>query len=380
MQNTANRLVILLVGLASIFIIIWGINYSAYIINTLLLAVVITITILPMPAWFKHKGLPSWLSLVLTILIVAGVIALVLFLIVFSVTKLATEIPTYLASMAERQSEVTATPEQTQTLGTQAETLISPEIVLQIVNKIVAIVVPVIAQVAMVLLIFVFMLAAAFTLPAVTRRGLPVDAPILGQVEKFTEDVRQYITVMTVINFLVGLGDTIFLWIVGVDFAILWGLLAWFLGYIPTIGFWLAMIPPLILAWAQFGVQTALIVFLGYVLINGSVGNFVQPKMMGDRLKISPVVVFVSLFVWGWLLGGIGAILSVPMTMIVLAVLENFESTRWLVLLVRATPERQEGERKAALERLKGTWGSVRNTAMKTVGMSPDRMSGDKGG
>jgi predicted PurR-regulated permease PerM len=79
-------------------------------------------------------------------------------------------------------------------------------------------------------------------------------------------------------------------------------------------------------------------------------------------------------------LGGIGAILSVPMTMIVLAVLENFESTRWLVLLVRATPERQEGERKAALERLKGTWGSVRNTAMKTVGMSPDRMSGDKGG
>jgi predicted PurR-regulated permease PerM len=145
-----------------------------------------------------------------------------------------------------------------------------------------------------------------------------------------------------------------------VDFALLWGILAWFLGYIPSIGFWLALIPPVILAWAQYGVTTALIVFAGYVLINGSVQNILQPRMMGERLQISPVVVFVSLFVWGWLLGGIGAILAVPLTMMILIVLDSFDGTRWLVVLVRFSPGHTEGERREALGRVQGMWDWVK--------------------
>jgi predicted PurR-regulated permease PerM len=132
------------------------------------------------------------------------------------------------------------------------------------------------------------------------------------------------------------------------------------MGYIPSIGFWLALIPPVLLAWAKYGVQQALIVFLMYVLINGAVQNLLQPKMMGDRLKISPVVVFVSLFVWAWLLGGIGAILAVPCTLLIVSILDSFDSTRWLVALIRVGTESEPGEKLAAIDQLKNSWGRVR--------------------
>jgi predicted PurR-regulated permease PerM len=169
-------------------------------------------------------------------------------------------------------------------------------------------------------------------------------------------------TVLTGVNFLVGLGDTVFLLFLGVDYALLWGLLAWFMGYIPSIGFMIALIPPVLMAYAQYGLQTALVVLVGYIVINGGVQNFYQPKVMGQRLKISPVVVFVSLFIWGYLLGGIGAILAVPLTLIVLIIMENFEGTRPLAVLMRYTGEDQEGERQEALKNMKGLWGKVRGT------------------
>jgi predicted PurR-regulated permease PerM len=165
----------------------------------------------------------------------------------------------------------------------------------------------------------------------------------------------------------VGLGDAIFLALLGVDYAVLCGLLAWFMGYIPSIGFIIALIPPMLMAYAQYGLQTALIVLLGYILINGGIQNFYQPKVMGQRLKISPVVVFVSLFVWGYQLGGIGAILAVPMTMLVLIIMENFEGTRPVAILMRYTGEENKEERKKAEEQIQGLWGKVKET------INPDR-------
>ena len=129
-----------------------------------------------------------------------------------------------------------------------------------------------------------------------------------------------------------------------------------------SIGFLIALIPPVLMAYAQYGLQTALIVLIGYILINGGVQNFIQPKMMGQSLRISPVVVFVGLFVWGYLLGGIGAILAVPMTMLVLIIMENFEGTRPLAILMRYTGEEKKEERQEAANVMKGLWGKVRGT------------------
>ncbi len=169
--------------------------------------------------------------------------------------------------------------------------------------------------------------------------------------------MRKYMTVLTGINFLVGLGDTIFLMYMGVDFALLWGLLAWFMGYIPSVGFIIALIPPVLMAYAQYGLQSAIIVAIGYILINGGVQNFVQPKVMGNSLKISPVVVFVGVFIWGYLLGGIGAILAVPMTLLVVIIMENFEGTRPLAILMRYTGEEHEEEMKEAARTCQGPMG-----------------------
>lgn len=229
-------------------------------------------------------------------------------------------------------------------------------------QELIAGVVNVLVQFGIALVIFFYMINAAISLPGPAQLGLDPTAPAVARISTLTEDVRKYMTILTVINLLVGLGDTIFLLILGVDYAFLWGLLAWFMGYIPSVGFFIALIPPVLLAYAQFGLPTALIVLLGYVLINGGVQNIIQPKIMGQDLKISPVIVFIALVVWGFLVGGIGAILAVPLTLLVLIIMENFEGTRMLAVLMRYTGEAKKEERREAAEHMKNLWGKVKST------------------
>jgi predicted PurR-regulated permease PerM len=349
----APTFVLALLGIASIFVIIFGIQASAYILSPIILAGVITIALMPVPGKLKRRGVPGWAAVLLTILAVFAVLGLVILFVLFSMGQLAAEIPTYAEDIQARQQELAAATGW-EGLGSN----LTEDQIDQIATAVIGIIVSITAQLVITLFIFAFMLSAAVSMPSASRMGLDPNSGAIQRVSQLTEDVRRYLSTMTVINLLVGLGDTIFLWILGVDFALLWGILAWFLGYIPSIGFWLAMIPPIIMAWAEFGPTTAFIVFLGYVLINGSVQNIVQPRMMGDRLHISPAVVFISLFVWGWLLGGIGAILAVPLTLVVLAMLDSFDTTRWLVILVRFKPDdHTEDERREAQSRASGLWG-----------------------
>ncbi len=315
-NNIQGKLGTYLVGAAAIFVILFGIRGSAYILNPILLAVVITITVLPIPSRLSKRGVPGWLALVLTILMVVLVLGLVILTVFFSVAKLSSELPIYMTGASQQTAEEPVTTE-TATESTTVTTSQPTEEVLQVgevAQRVLAIVINMVVQFGWALVIFFFMISAAISLPTPSRLGLDPNSPIMGKVAHLTEDVRKYMTVLTGINFLVGLGDTIFLLFLGVDYAVLWGLLAWFMGYIPSIGFIVALIPPVLMAYAQYGLQTALIVLIGFVIINGGVQNFIQPKLMGNRLKISPVVVFVGLFIWGYLLGGVGALLAVPMT------------------------------------------------------------------
>ncbi len=359
MNNLSGRLVVYLVGGAAIFVILFGIRGSASIINPILLAAVITITVLPIPSRLTKRGMPGWLALVLSILMVVVLLGLVIATVFFSITKLTTELPTYMASASQQASEDLSTT-------TDSETSTDIEYVTTstgaIAQSALSAVVDMLVQFGLALAIFFFMISAALALPAPSRLGLDPNNSIIGRVSSLTEDVRKYMTVLTGVNFLVGLGDAVFLWFLGVDYALLWGMLAWFMGYIPSIGFMIALVPPVLMAYAQYGLQTALIVLVGYIVINGGVQNFYQPKVMGDRLKISPVVVFVGLFIWGYLLGGIGAILAVPMTLLVLIIMENFEGTRSLAILMRYTGEHHKEERKAAEKDMKGLWGKMKGT------------------
>jgi AI-2 transport protein TqsA len=359
MNNPQGRLVIYLVALASVFVILFGIRASAYIINPILLAAVITITVLPIPSRLTKRGMPGWLALVLSILLVVVLLGLVIATVFFSITKLTTELPTYMASASEQASEDLSTTTDPETSTQIEQVTISMGLVAQ---GILASVFELLVQFGLALVIFFFMISAALSLPGPSRMGLDPNLPAISRITTLTEDVRKYMTVLTGVNFLVGLGDTVFLLFMGVDYALLWGLLAWFMGYIPSIGFIIALIPPVLMAYAQYGLQTALVVLLAYVLINGGIQNFYQPKVMGDRLKISPVIVFIGLFIWGYLLGGIGAILAVPLTLMVLIIMENFEGTRPVAILMRYTGEEKKEERQAAAQHVKGLWSKVKDT------------------
>jgi AI-2 transport protein TqsA len=365
LNEQRGRLLYFIVGAASVFIILWGIRSLANVLNPILLALVITITVLPMPAWFQKKKLPGWVAIGLTILVVLIILVMVIGTVVLSISRLSTSIPQYIAQANNNQSVQTATttlPPEVTSLLNQIGSFVSPKMVSDFVIWLVGFLGPFVMQLGWTLLIFVFMLSAALTLPKQSRQIFSPDNSILKRVTSFTADVQHYVSVMTLINFLVGLGDALLLWILGVEYALLWGILAWFMGYIPSVGFILALIPPLILAWVTGGPATAIIVLIGYILINGSVQNFIQPKMMGDRLNISPLVVFLSLFVWAFILGGFGALLAVPLTLIIFAILDAFPSTEWLVALARAVPSDQDKEkRKAAAGRFSGVWGKFRD-------------------
>lgn len=352
MERTQSKsFIFLLIGFAAIFIIAWGIRASAAILNPILLAAVITIVVLPLPAKLEQRGMPGWLSFVLTLAIVIGAIALVLFVVFISISQ----IPANFAvpwAVPSGDDQFPGTLSGLQSLG-QGQQL-SELIVKAAAHGLVLM--------FMVLMIFFFMLSAAVASPSVNRFGLSADSSILKGIEQLTAEVRHYMSIMTSVNFFVGLGDVILLWIVGVPHAALWGLLSWAMGYIPTIGFWFALIPPVIIAYTSLGLEAALIVFLGYVLINGSVQNFVQPRMMGQGLGISPVVVFISLFVWGWLLGGVGAILAVPLTMIIMALLESFPNSRWVAILMSAPKNDKSDDHKDAQEKMRGLWKRTKHT------------------
>jgi len=370
LNNLSGRLVIYLVGGASIFLILFGIRASASIINPILLALVITITVLPVPSRLTRRGMPGWLALVLSILLVVLLLGLVILTVFFSITKLTTELPTYLTSVSQQASADLSLTQGSETSAQveQVTLAIGP-----VAQSVLASVANLLVQFGLALAIFFFMISAAISLPTPSRLGLDPNTPVVGRVTALTEDVRKYMTVLTLVNFLVGLGDAVFLWFLGVDYALLWGMLAWFMGYIPSIGFIIALIPPVLMAYAQYGLQTALVVLIGYVLINGGVQNFYQPKVMGNRLKISPVIVFIGLFVWGYLLGGIGAILAVPMTMLVLLIMENFEGTRPMALLMRYTGEEKKEERQKAAEQVKGLWAKTRNAFAPKNEEPPDK-------
>jgi predicted PurR-regulated permease PerM len=349
-------------------VILFGIRASASILNPILLAAVITITVLPVPSRLTKRGMPGWLALVVSILMVVLLLGLVIATVFFSVTKLAVELPQYMASASlQANSDISATTGSETSAQIEQVTLSLGAVA----QDILASVLDLLVQFGLALAIFFFMISAALSLPVPSRVGIDPGTPIIHRVSALTEDVRKYMTVLTGVNFLVGLGDTVFLLFMGVDYALLWGLLAWFMGYIPSIGFIIALIPPVLMAYAQYGLQTALVVLIAYVLINGGIQNFYQPKVMGDRLKISPVVVFIGLFIWGYLLGGIGAILAVPLTLLVLIIMENFEGTRHLAVLMRYTGEEKQAERKEAAKQVKGLWGKVKET------FSSDRKSED---
>jgi len=192
----------------------------------------------------------------------------------------------------------------------------------------------VMANLFLIILTVVFILFEASSFPNKIHFALDDPQMRLKQIERFVSSVNDYIAIKTLVSIATGCIVSLMLWILGLDFYLLWGVLAFLLNYIPNIGSIIAAVPPVTLAILQLGLGEAGLIACGYVAINMIMGNIVEPRFLGKGLGLSTLVVFLSLIFWGWMLGTVGMLLSVPLTMILKIGLENSPEGRWLAVLL----------------------------------------------
>jgi predicted PurR-regulated permease PerM len=170
------------------------------------------------------------------------------------------------------------------------------------------------------------------------RLSLDDEDPNPARLAAFGRDVGQYFALRAAVNAITGAGVTLVLWLLGVDFPLLWGTLTFFLSFIPYIGMFLASVPSVLLAWAEYDLVHAVVVALALTIVNAAAENLVQPALMHKGLNLSPTFVFVSVIFWGWLLPGGGSFLAIPISLGLLAVLANFPAATWFVDTVTTRP------------------------------------------
>jgi len=186
----------------------------------------------------------------------------------------------------------------------------------------------------MIILTVIFILLEASGFPDKLRAALgDRGSPSLG-LDKIALSIKRYIAIKTVTSLATGFFVAISLVLLGVDYPALWGLVAFLLNYVPNIGSIIAAIPAVILSFIQFGLGRTIFVIGAYLLVNITIGSIIEPRVMGRRVGLSTLVVFLSLVFWGWVLGPIGMLLSVPLTMIVKISLEQSKETRWIAVLL----------------------------------------------
>ena len=185
-------------------------------------------------------------------------------------------------------------------------------------------------------IIIIFLILTVFMLSEADRFSRRLDAitkasgPDIARMMKATRDIQRYLAIKTVVSLMTGFLAGLLCWAAGLDFFILWGIVAFALNYIPVLGSLVAGIPPVILALIVSGAPTALLVAGGYLLINNFLGNFIEPILVGKRFGISTLIVIISVMFWGWVWGPFGMLLAVPLTMTLKVFLDGSEELRWL--------------------------------------------------
>ena len=180
----------------------------------------------------------------------------------------------------------------------------------------------------------IFILLEASTAKTKFEAAFGTSADSLESVRDFMQNLGRYLGIKTMISLATGLCAGVLTWALGLDFPLLWAMLAFLLNYVPTIGSIIAAVPAVLLALVQIGPGAAGATALGFIGINVVFGNFLEPRLMGYGVGISPLVVFVGLIAWGWIFGPVGMLLSVPLTMTLKMALENDDRTRWIAVLL----------------------------------------------
>jgi len=325
---------------AAVVIIAAGLKASQELVVPFLLAAFIaTIAATPM-FWLQRKGLPAAFSLPAVMIAMVFVVILLGAMVAQSASAFSAKLPFYQTRLLTLQTDLVGMLQPLiQPLGIPIDlrsilTNFSPSSALEMAGTTLARLGGVLSNSFMIVLTVIFILAEAASFPRKLSDVLHDPEKNLPYFFAFAENVNRYIAIKTSVSAVTGLVAAVFLWSLGVDFPILWGLLAFLLNYVPTIGSIIAAIPPVLLALIQLGPGAAGGVAIGFFAINLVMGNAIEPRFMGKGLGLSTLVVFLSLVLWGWILGPVGMLLSVPLTMTAKIALEANPNTAWLAHLL----------------------------------------------
>ena len=333
MSSTGTRVLLVL---AALVIVIAGLKAASALIVPLLMALFIAIITLPFMLWLTGKGAPKWAALGLILLVLASVILTVGSLISSSVDQFSALLPTYenkLGTTITLLSDWAARHQLTGFTGTEF-TIVDPKAAARIIGGLVGSVGRIVGDSLLIFFTVMFLLVEASTIPNKIRAILSDPDTTLERLSEFLSAVKQYLVIKSLTSLITGVVVTAWLFFLGVDFAVLWGSIAFFMNFVPFVGSIIAAVPVVFLAFLDAGVQDALLVAAGFLAINLVVGNLIEPRFMGRGLGLSTLVVFLSLLFWGWVFGPVGMFLSVPLTMLIKIALESDPRSRWIAILL----------------------------------------------
>lgn len=341
----------LMLTLASLTIIIAGIRAAEALIIPVLLSVFIAVICASPVHWLYRRGMNAYSAVLITLLILGGLLAL------FG-TLLGNSFAMFMENWPEMQRQLEGHYLLLLQWFANQGLSVSPQELSDMLegsdeqgwaSTFISGLGLVLSQSLVILLLVNFMLFETLDFRQKVARALSNPGPSLERFTEFSYNLKRYMAVKTVVSLVTGVLVTLAAWLVGVQFALMWGALAFILNYIPNIGSFLAAIPPVLmtLAMPDGGMVQALTLAGAYLSINFILGNLIEPRVMGRTMGLSTLVAFLSLVVWGWILGPVGMLLSVPLTMTLKIALDSHPETRWIAKMLGPSEHRRRQQRKA---------------------------------
>lgn len=331
-----NRAQRLLLTMAAFIVVVAGMRAAQDILIPFLLSLFIAIIMMPLLNWMRSKGIPTWAAILIIVLAILILGFLLAVLVGSSLTDFSNSLPSYQKGLRIKLAELLVFL-QDQGFAIADQTFlefINPGAAMRLTSRILTGMGNLVGDTFLILLVVIFMLLEAATFSQKIENAIPADSSQVDRLNTFLANINRYMVIKTWTSLGTGTIATIWLSLWGVDYALLWGLLTFLFNYIPNIGSIMAAVPPVLLALVTLGPWPAVAVALGYLAINMTIGSFLEPRIMGKGLGLSTLVVFLSLLFWGWVLGPVGMILSVPLTMTMKIGLSSFDETQWISALL----------------------------------------------
>ena len=331
----------MLINMAAFVVVVAGIMSAKSIIIPFLLAAFLAIICAPPLYWLRTKGVPSYISILLLVLVVVILETMLAGLVTRSMAEFSRSLPQYqtrltailknLIDWAEGHGiEVTE-----QIIMEQFDPGKLMKLAANMLNNLLS----VLTNTFMIMLTFAFILLEATGFPDKLRAMTGSSDTSLKEYGKIIKGVNRYLGLKVVTSLATGVFVSIGLMVIGVDFALMWGVVAFSLNFVPTIGSIIAAVPPMLLALVQLGPAESLATAALYLGVNIIIGNILEPRIMGSGVGLSALVIFVSMIFWGWVLGPVGMLLSVPLTMTLKIALATNPETRHIALLLGSNSE-----------------------------------------